>query len=69
MADQDREIWAMDSDGSDIVKLTDSAGGDLIAFVSDRDGNREIYIMTSDGASKQRITNSPGTDRWPSWCP
>src|SRR6185437_7829265 len=34
-------------------------GGQLIAFVSSRDGNSEIYSMHPDGSHVVRLTNSP----------
>ena len=75
----DRELWAMNSDGTDLVRLTHSAGPDAggvyspngkqIAFHSRRDGNFELYVMGADGENPTRLTNHPGTDLWPDWSP
>jgi Tol biopolymer transport system component len=66
------EVYAMDFDGSNVVRLTSSPGldrfpifspdGTKIAFTSSRDGNTEIYIMNADGTGQTRITNRPGGD-------
>lgn len=40
---------------------------ELIAFVSDRDGNFEIYTVTTDGATVQRLTDNPAVDGAPSF--
>ena len=66
--DGDFEIYIMDSDGANIVQLTDnnsedcspcfSPDGDIITFSSDRDGDFEIYIMDSDGANIVKLTDN-----------
>jgi WD40 repeat protein len=43
--------------------------GDLIAFVSDRDGNGEIYVMDVEGGDPQRLTHNTRWDGIPSWSP
>jgi formylglycine-generating enzyme required for sulfatase activity len=45
------------------------SGGDVIAFVSDRDGNFEIFVMKADGSEPWRVTDNPAYDSWPSWSP
>ncbi|MBN1401508.1 MAG: PD40 domain-containing protein [Anaerolineae bacterium] len=72
-------IYAMRSDGSDPVRLTDSGANDTspawapdgrrIVFVSDRDGNREIYVMNADGNQQLNVTNHAAEDWTPSWSP
>lgn len=44
-----------------------SPQGDVIAFVSNRDGNYDIYISTVDGAKNLRITNTPAPESAPAW--
>src|SRR2546426_117937 len=71
------EIYVMNADGSDPVRLTDNVASDLypgwspdgskITFESDRDGNSEIYVMAADGAQPTRLTNDPGWDADPTW--
>jgi Tol biopolymer transport system component len=77
--DGNREIYVMDPNGSNVVRLTtDSAvdeqpawspDGTKIAFVSDRDGNTEIYVMNADGSGQVNITNDAGADALPAWSP
>ncbi len=66
-----RSIYAMNADGSNTIRLTNSAGNDenpsfgpngKIAFTSTRDFNAEIYIMNADGTDQMRLTNNPSAD-------
>ncbi|MDQ3694493.1 MAG: hypothetical protein M3464_12830 [Chloroflexota bacterium] len=56
------ELYAMDPDGGNKVRLTETAvfegqpavspDGDRIAFISDEaGGNTDIYVMDADGAN------------------
>jgi TolB protein len=45
------------------------AGGGVIAFTSERDGNNEIYFMNLDGSDLQRLTDHPFSDVNPMWSP
>ena len=57
--DGNSEIYVMDSDGNNVVRLTDnpasdkepawSLDGDRIAFSTDRNGNYDIYVMSVEG--------------------
>ncbi|MEL7044900.1 MAG: hypothetical protein AAGL66_07755 [Pseudomonadota bacterium] len=77
--DGNAEIYVMDADGSDPVRLTDhpaadgypnfSPNGEKIVFDSDRSGNHDIWIMAADGAGLQPLTRHPGRDVAPSWSP
>ncbi len=71
------EIYVMDVDGSNVIRLTNNPTPDLfpvwlpdgsrIAFSSDRDGNDGIYVMGADGSNVIRLTNNPAFDRDPAW--
>ena len=74
-----REIYVMDGDGGNQVRLTYHAGRDggaswspdgrRIAFVSNRDrGYDRIYVMDSDGQNMKRLTKD-STNRHPAWSP
>lgn len=64
-----KQIFTMDSDGTDVRRLTDgpngnhtpvwSPDGSMIAFVSARDGNHELYVMNSNGLNETRLTRTP----------
>ena len=73
------EIYVMDGDGGNQLRLTYHAGRDggaswspdgrRIAFVSNRDrGYDRIYVMDSDGQNMKRLTKD-STNRHPAWSP
>ena len=73
------EIYVMDGDGGNQVRLTYHAGHDRgaawspdgrrIAFVSNRDrGFDRIYVMDSGGQNLKRLTKD-STNRYPAWSP
>lgn len=77
--DGNNEIYSMNPDGSNPVRLTNSAGDDFspklnndgtkIVFVSRRNGNAEIYSMNADGSNQTRLTNNSADDQQPCWSP
>ena len=82
--DGNREIYIMNPDGSEQVRLTHHPGNDLnavwsptgeqILFTSDREGNRDLYLMNSDGTNIRRVfkkeLKQPNTRRdGPTWSP
>lgn len=77
--DGDYEIYVMNSDGSNVTRLTNhpapdtpiswSPDGTKILFVSDRDGPEEIYIMNPDGTGQTNLTNDSARDTSPDWSP
>ncbi|MCI0487827.1 MAG: DPP IV N-terminal domain-containing protein [Blastocatellia bacterium] len=78
----DMEIYVMNRDGSNAVRLTDAPGRDAhpafspdgkrIAFQSPRAGSGKdtnIYLMNADGSKQTRITNLKGFAGVPCWSP
>jgi Tol biopolymer transport system component len=74
------EIYTMDRDGSNLIRLTDhiaddtnpawSPDGSRIAFESTRDGYAEIYVMPVAGGQPTNVSNySWATDLGPTWSP
>ena len=75
--DGNREIYVMDADGNNQIRLTNhpeedsspswSPDGARIAFVSNRNGgNYQIYVMDTNGKNMRRLTD--GTYDWsPAW--
>ena len=68
----DVEIYVMDSDGTNLTRLTESVGfdgfpqwspdGTKIAFITFRDENPEIYVMDRDGSNQINLSNHPAQD-------
>jgi tol-pal system beta propeller repeat protein TolB len=73
------DIWVMDSDGRNKIRLTTHEKGDYdpawspdgtkIAFHSYRSGNNDIWVMDSDGRNKIRLTTHEKGDYDPAWSP
>jgi len=69
------DLFASDRDGSDLQRLTDSAGydaeatvsrdGEWIVFTAKRDGDLDIYKMRTDGTDLTRLTDDVGYDGGP----
>lgn len=79
--DGNREVYMMNPDGSEQVRLTKHPGNDLqavwsptgekIIFVSDRGGERDLYLMNPDGSNVRRVFRRK-TEEWrtsPTWSP
>ncbi len=75
--DGNDEIYTMNSDGTNVTRLTNSAGRDyrpvwhpdglFIAFVSERSGNKDVWIMNPDGTGVRNLTADPSADDNPNW--
>lgn len=73
------DIFTADSDGKNVIRLTDTDGydaeatvsplGDKIVFTSTRDGDPEIYSMNLDGSEQKRLTFEKGYDGGPFYSP
>ncbi|MBT3389869.1 MAG: tetratricopeptide repeat protein [Chloroflexi bacterium] len=75
--DGNMEIYSMNTDGSELTRLTDDPAYDVgpmyspdgmrILFASDRNGNFDIYSMNTDGTDVVQLTDDPGNDSMPAW--
>ncbi len=69
----------MDSDGSNVLQLTNnperdkapawSPDGEWLAYQAEHDANFDIYIMLADGSQQTRLTTNLDFDGFPSWQP
>ena len=48
---------------------TTEPSGDLIAFVSGRDGGPEIFVMNADGTQVRQLTDNDAWEAFPTWSP
>ena len=70
--DGDYEIYRMNLDGTNLVKLTNNdindtspvidPSGESISYISEKEGNYEIFLMDSWGSSTKNISNSEFKD-------
>ncbi len=77
--DPNMEIFAADTDGSHVRRLTTSKGydaecsyspdGKQIVFCSDRGGNPNLYIMNADGSGVRQLTKEKGYNGGPFFSP
>lgn len=77
--DGNREIYIMNPDGTEKVRLTQNFAADMyptwsptgeeILFVSDRDGIRDLYVMDADGSNPRRVFKKSAQREHPTWSP
>jgi Tol biopolymer transport system component len=77
--DGNAEVYVMNPDGTNPVRLTSNSAADFdasfspdgqkIAFVSSRDGSFQIYVMNIDGSGQTRIGSDSSNDIDPAWSP
>ena len=75
----DGDIFRVDSDGTNVVRLTDSPAqdnnpqwspdGTQILFNSDRNGTHDIFVMNGDGGDEALVYGTPALEFDPAWCP
>lgn len=74
-----KDIFVVDADGSNLVRLTFADGwdylpawspdGSQIAYVHTTGHNDDIWVMNADGSDPARLTTQPNFDLYPSWSP
>lgn len=78
--DGNREIYVMNLNGTNVLRLTSNSAWDIhpawshdgtrLAFVSNRGGSFNIYTMSSlDGSDVKQVTSNNRPDNSPSWSP
>jgi Tol biopolymer transport system component len=75
-----RDIYVVNSDGSDLTRLTSGVGnnvypafspdGSKIVFTSNRTGISQVWLMNADGSNQSQLTfDSQPKDQVPDWSP
>jgi Tol biopolymer transport system component len=73
--DNHEDVWSINANGTDLIRLTHSPGyefdpswspdGTQIAYRSDRGDESEIWLMNADGTDQRRLTRGLS----PAWSP
>jgi Tol biopolymer transport system component len=76
---ENKDVWIMNPDGSDQVRLTSDPANDRapsispngmeVAFASDRAGNFDIWILDLETNDLIRLTDDEADDTQPEWSP
>jgi Tol biopolymer transport system component/GNAT superfamily N-acetyltransferase len=77
--DGNTELYLIDADGTNTVRLTNdpssewaaswSPDGSKIAYTSDASGIAQVWVMAADGSGATQLTFDPDGNLWPSWSP
>ncbi len=77
--DGNRDIYLINPDGSNLVRLTTNVGasyqpawspdGKRIAFTTHNGKNPEIYAIDLDGQNLVNLSSNPSSDERPTWSP
>jgi Tol biopolymer transport system component len=77
--DGNSELYLINSDGSQLKRLTNdpatddfplwSPDGKQLSFLSDRDGNWQLWAMDADGRNIRQLTFDPSYHHSPAWAP
>jgi TolB protein len=80
--DDFEDVFVMDVDGSDVVKVAAAAGaefdgawspdGEWVVYRDSTRGvneNDEIFVAAADGSERRNISNNPANDWGPDWSP
>jgi len=77
--DGNNEIYLMDPDGQNPMRVTDNPFSDVdpdistngrdIAFTSNRGGSNDIYVIDSAGGVPVNLTQNAANDGWARWAP
>ncbi len=73
----DFDIWIMNTDGTGLIRLTDSPSNEThptavcskVVYVSDKSGNYDLWSMDLDGSSKEQLTSSEADEYMPAESP
>jgi Tol biopolymer transport system component len=73
------DIYAVNADGSGLVRLTDDPAADFdpswspdgrrIAYRHEDEQSGQIYVMNADGSEQRNLTRRRGLDYSPAWSP
>jgi Tol biopolymer transport system component len=73
------DIYAVNADGSGLVRLTDDPAADFdpswspdgrrIAYRHEDEQSGQIYVMNADGSQQRNLTRRRGLDYSPAWSP
>src|ERR671925_261641 len=79
MGNSNRDVYAVNADGSGLVRLTNDPAADFdpswspdgrrIAYRHEDEKSGQIYVMNADGSQQRNLTRRRGLDYSPAWSP